>query len=72
MADITRTEQCEYVKGELEYMLHEMMNFVNRTMAYKGDTCSESQKICLYNALTNVEANINGIEPADIIFEEDE
>ena len=37
----------------------------------KGDKCCDSQKICLLNALYDVEKNINGLEPEDFI-EEDE
>lgn len=41
--------------------LEDMIN----AMPYKGDTESESQKLCLQNALSNFEHTVNGVKESD-------
>lgn len=52
--------------GRLIDDLHELI----KQMPYKGDKCWQSQKMCLSNALSAFEHNINGTTPEDFEPEE--
>lgn len=41
-------------------------------MPHKGDTCSTSQKMCLQQALNELEYAVNGTEQSDLKEDEDE
>ena len=55
-------------KQGLQLRLDEMRDAVQNVMLEDGDTCETSQRICVIEALDNLEANINGIEYKDLIF----
>ena len=48
-----------------ENHIEQLQNLINQ-MPYKGDTCSESQKLCLQQALNELEHNVNGVEEEDL------
>ena len=49
-------------------LLDQLEALINE-MPYKGDTCEESQKMCLTNSLMDLSHCFNGVEISD--FEED-
>jgi hypothetical protein len=60
----------ETLKQELHSLLEPIEAKIN-TLPYKGDKCSDSQKICLIQALYELEHNINGLEKEDLIEEKE-
>jgi len=58
------------LKEELYSLLEPIEAKIN-TLPYKGDKCSDSQKMCLIQALNELEYNINGLEKEDLIKEEE-
>jgi len=56
----------ESFKTELETLAEQFSDFIEM-MPEKGDTSADSQKCALRVALNNLEANIMGIEPFDLV-----
>ena len=50
-----------------EGLCEALRDLVDENMVNDGDTCETSQRICLLNALANVERNINGTEEEDLL-----
>ena len=50
--------------------VYEIEEYIKKNMPDKGDKCEDSQKLCLLDALSSFEKNINGTR--DIDFEEDD
>ena len=49
--------------------LHELLNKVENkvdTMPYQGNSCNNSQKVCLQISINDLRATINGIEDEDL------
>jgi hypothetical protein len=55
------------LQKKLHTMLEQITNEVNNNLIYGGDTCEESQKACLIQAINDLHANICGISDADMI-----
>lgn len=49
-----------------------MLSHMIDEMPDKGDTCEESQKICLTNALKQFQNTVNGVEDSDFKISSDE
>lgn len=70
----TKNEKLENDLKTLKQELHDLLKPIEakiNTLPYKGDKCSNSQKICLIQALNKLEHNINGLEKEDLIKEEE-
>jgi len=59
-------------KERLESLVSEIENVIDE-MPFKGNSCQESQKICLIQALNKFSFAINGIEKDDLeeIYDEE-
>lgn len=60
------TKQMEEFKKEMTKLLRKMTT-ITCGLPYKGDTCEESQKICLINAINTVRQSVNGITISDFV-----
>ena len=58
----------EIFKQGLQARVDGMRKAVEDVMVNDGDTEETSQRICMLNALNNLEATISGIEYEDLIF----
>ncbi|MDB4590943.1 DUF4116 domain-containing protein [Flavobacteriaceae bacterium] len=63
---ITKDEGHLKLQNQLQTHINDINQIIN-TLPDKGDTCEESQKICLLNTLQQFEHNVNGIEKEDLI-----
>lgn len=54
------------VQGELTEAVDELVDLVNSRLVLGGDTCEESQRVCLLEALNEVYSCINGITSDDL------
>ncbi|HUU87711.1 MAG TPA: hypothetical protein VMX17_08170 [Candidatus Glassbacteria bacterium] len=61
-------KQSETFKRRAEDLIEKIEALINK-MPDKGNSSSESQKICLQIAINDFSHNVNGVEPSD--FEED-
>ena len=55
--------------GKLKDQLYKLLRQIEVAvdlMPYKGDKCEDSQKVCLQQAINELEANINGITDEDL------
>ena len=57
---------------QLQEHLDSMQKLVNASMPDKGLKEEDSQKVCLINALNNVEHYVNGVTNKDFEEEDDE
>lgn len=57
--------------SELEKMAYAMEDYVEKALPYKGDVCEDSQKVCLLNAIGELQNNINGLEESDLIDDDE-
>ena len=53
-------------------MLDTLRDMIEETLPFKGDTCQESQKVCLLEAINKVEKCLNGLEEEDLNTDEQE
>jgi hypothetical protein len=56
----------EKFKNELYRLLRQIETAVE-LMPYKGDKCEDSQRICLIQAINELEHTINGISDKDLV-----
>ena len=47
--------------------LEQLFELVTHRMKYDGDTCADSQRMCLINRLFDVQHALNGVETADLL-----
>ncbi|RLA51168.1 MAG: hypothetical protein DRQ98_11910 [Gammaproteobacteria bacterium] len=66
----TKKEYLEFFNGFLTSRTQDMTDYVNRCMNDDGDTEETSQRICIINAINNLEAAIAGTEIEDLIISE--
>ncbi len=57
-------------KNKAEKLIDKIQDLINQ-MPYKGDTQSDSQKICLTHQLNEFYYTVNGVEDSDFIEDED-
>lgn len=66
----TDKEYLQFFKDFLTSRTEDMTDYVNRCMKDDGDTEETSQRICIVNAINELEAAIAGTELADLIISE--
>jgi len=52
-------------ENKMEENIKDMKHTIENTMVENGLKCSQSQKICLLQAINDLEHNINGVELND-------
>lgn len=67
----TKEEYLQFFNAFLTSRTEDMTDYVNRCMKDDGDTEETSQRICIINAINELEAAIAGTEIADLIISED-
>ena len=53
----------------LECSTQDMLDYVNQHMKNDGDTAETSQRICIINAINELEQAINGTTDEDLIID---
>ena len=69
---LTEEEYLGYFQRFLEQRTEDMLAYVNACMKHDGDTEATSQRICLLNAINEVEHLINGTTLDDLKISEDD
>lgn len=54
-------------KELVESLLEQILELTETYLPYKGDTCEFSQKVCIVNAIAEVNYCINSLEDKDFI-----
>lgn len=55
----------EFTK-DVEEHIDAINDIVESRMRNTGDVCADSQKVCVLNALSELQSNINGVYPEDL------
>jgi hypothetical protein len=63
---LSKQEELDTFKKALLSKLELMEDYITTTLPSKGDVESECQRLCILNALGNLEACINGTEVDDL------
>lgn len=63
--------KSDYWKNDVQVILDELEEKINE-LPDKGDTCEESQKVCLRIALNDLTMAVNGVEPEDFNLNDEE
>lgn len=56
--------KAEKFKIKANALIYKLELLIDK-MPYQGDSCTESQKVCLKQALREVEFNVTGVEDDD-------
>ena len=54
------------LKEKANKLLSKLENLIKDEMPFQGNLETESQKVCILNAIRKVEMNINGIKKKDL------
>ena len=67
--EFLRKKQAYFIRKATE--LAERLDWFFQELPYRGDKCSDSQKVCLMLALKNLKSVINGTELEDFKQEDE-
>jgi hypothetical protein len=56
--------KAKQFEKKAQILIDKFQNLID-LMPYRGDVCSESQKLCLQQALNELDHNVNGVEDLD-------
>lgn len=70
MKNTVATKKTETFKRKAEALISKLEDLVEQ-MPFHGNSSSESQKVCLQNALNNFHYTVNGVERNDFLPSEE-